>query len=184
MQDSKNKLFLFSGLIIVIILIAIVSFFSESNNYLLVGDDTVDTGVFANLINESYTFLNDSGTDYAVQGLFNNSPTDNFYVDNSIPAIVYNGSEPIMSIVHWSVQASSSVPGVNLGVKIVYNGEPCDRCLLDNYMKFANQFYSWSGISVSELEQGDTVQIDYVADRNNVNITTRNFVVSINSFYR
>src|SRR6056297_4341086 len=60
MQDSKNKLFLFSGLIIVITLIAIVSFFSESNNYLLVGDSYLVNNSVAQYHRESSVDTNNT----------------------------------------------------------------------------------------------------------------------------
>src|SRR6056297_2017837 len=53
--------------------------------------DVLDYGVFANLIEPNSTKITVANTYYPIEGIFNNTPEEGFYLNETIPALKYNG---------------------------------------------------------------------------------------------
>jgi len=144
--------------------------------------DVLDYGVFANLIEPNSTKITVANTYYPIEGIFNNTPEEGFYLNETIPALIYNGSKPQYFVVHWNAEFCASNNNVVATIGLKYNGVLCSRGLMSQFLKFAGECVHNSGANVRYLEKGDSVQLVTSADIATT-LTFEQFTTTINKLY-
>ena len=169
-------------LILILVLLTGCQTVPEIPPTLIKETDVLDYGVFANLVESNETQIIVADTYYPIQGIFNNNPIEGFYLNETIPALVYNGSQPQYFVVHWNAEFCASNNNVVATIGLKYNGVLCPRGLMSQFLKYAGECVHNSGACVYYLEKGDSVQLVTTADTSTT-LTFEQFTTTINKLY-
>lgn len=140
-------------------------------------------GLFAHLESEATTDIPLADTPYLIQGNFSNFPNKGFYVNESLPGIVYNNTHTQYFKIIFDSTLSDDTNGATVTVIVYKNGVPVNRSEISNYFKFAFEVGQLSGNSVVEIEPGDYIQLYVKADKPGTSVTFIDFTTSINTFF-
>lgn len=123
----------------------------------------VKSGVFAYLTTASDTNITVVDTWYPIQGVFDNEVSKNFTATDT-PAIIYNGLKDKYFEIDWHTSVSASDAGVTVHCAIKKNGVEVTSSMMGTYFKNINEAYAFSGTTVVELSEGDTIQLVVKSD--------------------
>jgi hypothetical protein len=151
--------------IIGLILVLCCSFIFMNGDVVII-DDPEDVGVYAYLNKSTTTSCDVADTWYPVEGVFINEPIEAFYLNLSIPGIVYNSTTPRYILVETIASISPSVNGVTVTGKIVKNNETDSTGgNPSTLLKYNDEIYSFSGNEILYMEKGDYLTIEIKCDR-------------------
>lgn len=155
-----------------------------SPQYIIENNVPKDQGVSAYLINEPTTSITAANTYFPIQGIFNNTIMEDFYLDTTNPlnySLVYNGTEKKHFDVIWSTSFSASDPDVQATITIK-DGMILRNWEINEYLKNQNQIYHAGGVATFVLHPGEHVQL--VVKTNKVtDVTFHNFVTTIRTSF-
>lgn len=141
-------------------------------------------GVFAGLTAASNTTITTASTFYPIVGTFTNVPMQgfSFTVD---PAIRLDNGNGFYEIV-WGGSFQGDSNGMKIHVGVSINGETITTAHVSavcTFLKIANESQAMGGVYVTELAQGDIVQLQITADNDGDVVTINHFTTTIKKFF-
>ena len=142
----------------------------------------VKCGAFAYLASAATTTVTSGSTFYPIQGVFVNSPAEQFS-GTSTPALQYTGTKTQYFEIDWhsSVKSDHASCTVTFGIKI--NGILATPSLMSTFLKTQDELFNLSGTVIVELKYYDEVQLVVTCDSSGDVLTINNYVTSINEFF-
>jgi hypothetical protein len=167
MQNSKNKIFLFSALIIVITLIAIFSYFSDGNNYLLVSDSyPVNNSVAQYHRVSSVDTTNTDWNNITFDTIVESETTNGYSLTDANSSILINYS----GIVKFQgkvtiLNNATSTESQRISLRILNNGVE-NRCTQtsSNTNRISKSYNTIIITGTSAVEVGDVINLQYRVD--------------------
>jgi len=140
-------------------------------------------GLYGYLNESATTSMPEANTYYPISGTFINKPSDGFYYNDTLNAIVYNNSEPRYFRITYHATLDADINNVENTITIAVNGTPVTRGSMSNYLKFATERAHLSSVLVKELHPGEYVQLVSKNNQDNVNIIFEELTTSIQTFF-
>jgi len=137
-------------------------------------------GTYAFLSERDTTEIVKADSLHFVQGVFINSPIEDFKIANF--QLVYSGIKTQFFEIIMFATLSSSVNNTEVHITIVNDDSTYTPQRQGNFLKNANQPYQIGGNLVLELMQNDTIRIKAEAD-NICDLDFRHFTTSIKEFF-
>ncbi len=143
--------------------------------------DISQNGVFAYLNETSITSCSVVDTWYPIGGVFINSPIKQWYVNVSIPAIVYSGQQRYFQVDGFA-SVSSSINGNTIHVSVKHNGIVEEQGSTGTYIKYGGEAITLGGEGVFLIAPGDTIQLVVKCDKVS-DLSFMHFTTTIKPFY-
>lgn len=140
-------------------------------------------GTYAHLANQTQTTITNANQWYAVNGIYHNDPIKGFYVNTSIPAIVFDGDDPAYMEIQQHISVSSDINGASIHIGIAKNGVIEEDHKMGTFLKTRLEPFSISQNEVLYLEKGDYLQLVIQSDKNNDIATVYHHTTSVRRFY-
>lgn len=131
----------------------------------------------------STTTITTAGEWVAVNNSFNNTKMDGFYFNESIPGIVYNGTNVHTFEIDFHSTVLGDVANTLAQVTVNHNGSILDQWRGENTLKVADTQYLITGTAVVDMYPGDYIQLVTTTDGDGDVLEFDIFTTTIRRFY-